>query len=1072
MFCLELLKSFGSEYKIEERLLPIRVDDWMMIYKWKARGPPYIPKSRLGGIFQPKCRLGVMEFKGAKVPLQGVLRVGAQVPTQGCSAVRTDDVYSLYLWSLNRIDKTGPVFEKSVTLYLGNHRIPTPTTTSPPPHPCYPHPIGSRTPTVQDFYYLLHHPDSVIPASASLLRNCPMPNPWDYSALQPILIQNKFTPLNFILQCLFLFIFITQCPFHTLFSLLAYAGFLSSSTTCLTLSPCSNKSAPWIVNLPPQSIELKSQQFWSVLPLKHPPQKPFSARLPLCTSMSSAIAYILEILGLKHVASWLHETSKNHAGLNVISVYQVGKLNLSIWEVAPYFHFIFDHTLSTNFCIKNGDFRRQFIMMTFNSFYFPGEIHCRNNNSVVQAYTPNVDCLKLLRCSPNYSQARFPCCAINQIIFVTAWATILVLLDRFIPGLSLKPLCLFTSILNTAMFLGPFSIQMVWLLIFFLHRDSDLFCAVISLGYFSLILYMCYSMYIHRYAFIGPLMLFISIFICCTSGEAHGGGSSLNIEHPHLTCHQVLIDCSWFRVGKSSTLKVNFILEVEVIARQGRKCMVNRQPAQHEIISLYHLVLTVVYKRASPLSLMGKPIQPFVSFTHFRISIISVHQSFPSHISFRERTKNKCNHQIKLKELIQMIPSTNYKEDDKFKKHKKQFLSLTEIKINKVKLLGNVPFTVKEDLFLKAEQNTLKPGKTKFFFIHAYGHSSIVCVIINSLVLLSIFLPPSPTQSHIYFIHIKYILISFYCVQVPQFNTVQVIINLTDSFTRGKFTPLDELIIRFTLTQHEHMLIYLPKNKMNSTTNHSTMNLDSHFDFEELTMELEKKLNEIKTDFFYLFSKAINPGYNNKINVLYNSRSSLFQIYLCDITPQQRGGGLKGFQVKTYPISPFQFELNQVNLKSRNLTQDYGGREPQRLMMIVHSWRFPRRNILVCFAISLLFEFLEPTNIESSTCSKQEYCQGLEPKTLLHAECEKQLQVPMEGIQRKLRRYGSNWLPCSEIIYKSSPEEARELNNNLCKKRQDCIEKAITLFSTSTMEEHRKVSFGHSKGERAQTLND
>ncbi|KNZ47150.1 hypothetical protein VP01_663g2 [Puccinia sorghi] len=49
--------------------------------------------------------------------------------------------------------------------------------------------------------------------------------------------------------------------------------------------------------------------------------------------------------------------------------------------------------------------------------------------------------------------------------------------------------------------------------------------------YFSCFFLLKVSVCIHKYACIQPLMLLISIFICCISGEAHGGGSSLNPEH-------------------------------------------------------------------------------------------------------------------------------------------------------------------------------------------------------------------------------------------------------------------------------------------------------------------------------------------------------------------------------------------------------------------------------------------------------------------------------------------------------------------------------------------------------------
>ncbi|KNZ59451.1 hypothetical protein VP01_1729g3 [Puccinia sorghi] len=215
--------------------------------------------------------------------------------------------------------------------------------------------------------------------------------------------------------------------------------------------------------------------------------------------------------------------------------------------------------------------------------------------------------------------------------------------------------------------------------------------------------------------------------------------------------------------------------------------------------------------------------------------------------------------------------------------------------------------------------------------------------------------------------------------------------------TRGKFPPIDELIIRFTLTQHEHMPIYLPKNVeiLNSSMNHSTMNLDSHFDFEELNMvdmrssqeasvvtptmlqnlfnqalmhshcsdftvtvpkilhrktcgvwmevtgaccmstecicintsklQTRKlsggiKLNENQEKVWGTFHKKWIPvdqtlkGYNNEINILYNSRSSLFQIYLCDITPQWR---LKGFPGENYscPSFPQKIEKHAIYYK-------------------------------------------------------------------------------------------------------------------------------------------------------------
>ncbi|KNZ63486.1 hypothetical protein VP01_1137g3 [Puccinia sorghi] len=96
-------------------------------------------------------------------------------------------------------------------------------------------------------------------------------------------------------------------------------------------------------------------------------------------------------------------------------------------------------------------------------FYFPGAIHCRNNNSFVYSIPASAhQSLHPQEPIPPFLLSELPpllsklfSCPLSilcyQPIFLTAWATMLVLLDRFIPELSLKLLVLSTSILNTAM---------------------------------------------------------------------------------------------------------------------------------------------------------------------------------------------------------------------------------------------------------------------------------------------------------------------------------------------------------------------------------------------------------------------------------------------------------------------------------------------------------------------------------------------------------------------------------------------------------------------------------------------
>ncbi|KNZ49503.1 hypothetical protein VP01_496g2 [Puccinia sorghi] len=243
------------------------------------------------------------------------------------------------------------------------------------------------------------------------------------------------------------------------------------------------------------------------------------------------------------------------------------------------------------------------------------------------------------------------------------------------------------------------------------------------------------------------------------------------------------------------------------------------------------------------------------------------------------------------------------------------------------------------------------------------------------------------------------------------------------------------------------------------------MNLDSHFDFEELTME--KTLNAIKADFFYLsiFHKQWIPvdqtgkRYNNKINILYNSRSSLFQIYLCDI-------GLKVFQHATLMY----LEAGLSNSKQPNLSSNQGTELRKH-----NEWNFIIKSIMVSHP---------PCDKGTSWCALQShYCLNFlnlskpiqyritshvpkekthseiinwfETKISLNPECGKPLQQFME-----CRTWNSEKGACSrlatppEIIYKSYPEESKHLHWMIQHLfvRQDCIEKAMKHFYTSTVE--------------------
>ncbi|KNZ54080.1 hypothetical protein VP01_3049g1 [Puccinia sorghi] len=123
--------------------------------------------------------------------------------------------------------------------------------------------------------------------------------------------------------------------------------------------------------------------------------------------------------------------------------------------------------------------------------------------------------------------------------------------------------------------------------------------------------------------------------------------------------------------------------------------------------------------------------------------------------------------------------------------------------------------------------------------------------------------------------------------------------------------PFQEVIISLKLTPHEKMLIYLPENVeiMNKTTNHSTMNLDSHFYFKELNIVQTRKFSggELLSNF-----KIITP----KNHLYFKSTSVKLPPGEGVLLPKQLhrcgSGGLKGFEVKTSPSQkPFQLEANQ-----------------------------------------------------------------------------------------------------------------------------------------------------------------
>ncbi|KNZ63821.1 hypothetical protein VP01_1098g2 [Puccinia sorghi] len=80
-------------------------------------------------------------------------------------------------------------------------------------------------------------------------------------------------------------------------------------------------------------------------------------------------------------------------------------------------------------------------------------------------------------------------------------------------------------------------------------------------------------------------VIYFYFHIFYTSGEAHGGGSSLNLAHV------VTLNCRSGgdrMAGKQLCCKKHVLSDI--LVENMRTCMVTRQPAQHEIIHSHHLV--------------------------------------------------------------------------------------------------------------------------------------------------------------------------------------------------------------------------------------------------------------------------------------------------------------------------------------------------------------------------------------------------------------------------------------------------------------------------------------------------
>ncbi|KNZ54579.1 hypothetical protein VP01_290g5 [Puccinia sorghi] len=92
-------------------------------------------------------------------------------------------------------------------------------------------------------------------------------------------------------------------------------------------------------------------------------------------------------------------------------------------------------------------------------------------------------------------------------------------------------------------------------------------------------------------------------------------------------------------------------------------------------------------------------------------------------------------------------------------------------------------------------------------------------------------------------------------------------------------------------------------------------------------------------------------------------------------------------------------------------------------------------------------------------CMYKQVKQGMELKTWNSDKCV--------GSKRNCRTW--TWI-IQQLCVRENMN--KKINDNLCTKRKDCIEKAMKHFSTSTVEKSWKLSFGHSKGTRAQTMND
>ncbi|KNZ46297.1 hypothetical protein VP01_738g1 [Puccinia sorghi] len=251
---------------------------------------------------------------------------------------------------------------------------------------------------------------------------------------------------------------------------------------------------------------------------------------------------------------------------------------------------------------------------------------------------------------------------------------------------------------------------------------------------------------------------------------------------------------------------------------------------------------------------------------------------------------------------------------------------------------------------------------------------------------------------------------------------------------------------------------------LNRNSNHNTLNYQSQL---FTSYESQKKKKKKKKCFVFLFDincfhkQWIWVGFINKIMILYNSRSSLFQIYLCEITPEWR---LKRFSGENFLLSQFPSKnLNACYLKKSVIlviadSQGTALRAFKNLFLLSYLKILEQKsschiNHLVNSSlkeIEPIYESIFPKNKMMDSVSK-----GLKKKikrieTVWRVESGGIMSVltwitHVQVIPRRSKRAGSIgiWMIQQLCVRKNMIKKS---NDNLCSKRQDCLEKSMSLF--------------------------